>query len=174
MQSIFLLSVTTTAVISLFYCYLFVFGALVFVAEGSFSLVQWVGLLSSCRALISHCGGLSYCGAQAVGRSDSVVGARGLGCPMHVGSSWTRGHTFIPLIGRQILNHWITTEVPKGFWYACVTWSLGLVSILTFFLNSDPISHSLCLRFCFFSQQLWDIICMAYNWLIYSVQFSVF
>ena len=169
MHSIFLLSVASTVVILLFYCYLFVFSALVFVAEGGLSLVQWVGLLSSCRALTSHCGGLSYCGAQAVGCSDSVVGAQGLGCPMHVGSSWTRGNTCIPCIGRQILNHWITTEVPKGFWYARITWSLGLVSIFTFFLNSDPISHSLCLLFCFFSQQLWDIICMAYNSLIFSV-----
>ena len=32
--------------------------------------------------------------------------------PWHVESSWTRDQTCIPHIGRQILNHWTTSEVP--------------------------------------------------------------
>ena len=30
----------------------------------------------------------------------------------HMGSSWTRYQTHVPCIGRQILNHWTTREVP--------------------------------------------------------------
>ena len=34
----------------------------------------------------------------------------GLVAPQHVGSSWTRGRTHVPCIGRRILNHWATRE----------------------------------------------------------------
>ena len=33
----------------------------------------------------------------------------------YVGSSWTRDQTCVPCIGRQILNHWTTKEVPTMF-----------------------------------------------------------
>ena len=36
----------------------------------------------------------------------------GLVAPRHVGSSWTRAQTCAPCIGRQILNHCATREVP--------------------------------------------------------------
>ena len=36
----------------------------------------------------------------------------GLVAPRHVGSSWTRAQTCVPCIGRQILNHCTTREVP--------------------------------------------------------------
>ena len=36
----------------------------------------------------------------------------GLVAPRHVGSSRTRARTHIPCIGRWILNHWATREVP--------------------------------------------------------------
>ena len=36
-----------------------------------------------------------------------------LAVPRHVESSWTRDRTCVPCIGRWILNHWITREVPK-------------------------------------------------------------
>ena len=36
----------------------------------------------------------------------------GLVAPQHVGSSWTRARTYVPCIGRQILNHCATREVP--------------------------------------------------------------
>ena len=37
----------------------------------------------------------------------------GLLTPFHVGSSWTRDRTHVPCIGRWILNHWTTREVPS-------------------------------------------------------------
>ena len=36
----------------------------------------------------------------------------GLVAPRHVGSSWTSDRTRVPCIGRQILNHCATREVP--------------------------------------------------------------
>ena len=33
--------------------------------------------------------------------------------PWHVGSSWTREGTHVSCIGRWILNHWTTREVPS-------------------------------------------------------------
>ena len=30
-----------------------------------------------------------------------------------MGSSWTRGQTHVPCVGRHILNHWTTREVPS-------------------------------------------------------------
>ena len=38
----------------------------------------------------------------------------GLVAPRHVGSSGTRARTRVPCIGRQILNHCATREVPTG------------------------------------------------------------
>ena len=43
----------------------------------------------------------------------SVVLAMGFSCPQNVESSWTRDRTCVPCIGRQILCHWATREVPK-------------------------------------------------------------
>ena len=42
----------------------------------------------------------------------------GLVAPWHVGSSWTKNWTCVPCIGRWILNHCTTREVPpEFFWY---------------------------------------------------------
>ena len=38
-----------------------------------------------------------------------------LPAPRHVGSSWTRDRTRVPSIGRRILNHCTTREVPKSY-----------------------------------------------------------
>ena len=58
-----------------------------------------------------QCSGFSCCRAQALGRVGSVV-VPGLAAPQHVRSSWTQGLNPCPCIGRQILNHWATGEVP--------------------------------------------------------------
>ena len=48
-----------------------------------------------------------------VAAREVVVVVHGLGCPMHVGSSFPdQGSNPHPCIGRQILNHWTTREVP--------------------------------------------------------------
>ena len=50
----------------------------VFVAARGLSLVAASGATLHCSVQASHCGGFSYCGAQAVGTRASVVVARGL------------------------------------------------------------------------------------------------
>ena len=80
----------------------------------AFSSCSKQGLLSSCGARASHCGGFSCCGAQALGHVGSVVvGCTGLVALWHVKFSQTRGRTHVPCIGRRILNHWATTEVQR-------------------------------------------------------------
>ena len=80
-----------------------------------FSL-QWLLLL---RSTGSRCTGFSSCGmwAQQLQLMGSRVQAqqlwrRGLVAPRHVGSSRTRARTRVPCIGRWILNHCATREVP--------------------------------------------------------------
>ena len=67
---------------------------------------EW-GLLSSCVARASHCGehGLQAHGLQ-------YLQCLGLVAPWHVESSRIRDRTHVPCIGRQILMHCCTREVP--------------------------------------------------------------
>ena len=79
--------------------------------------------LHCCARAFSSCGewGLLFsCGARALGAWASVVVARGLSscgalglvALRHVGSPRTRARTRVPCIGRRILNHCTTREVP--------------------------------------------------------------
>ena len=83
------------------------------------------GLLSTCSARASRCGGFSCCRAWALGTQDSVAAAGGLGsCSSqalephtqwlwhtglvtlrHMEFSWTRDQTCVSCVGRQILYH---------------------------------------------------------------------
>ena len=72
------------------------------------------GLLLSrggCGARASRSTGFSCCGAQALGRMDSVVTAHGFSCSTACGIFQDRESNLCPLFGRQILNHWTTREV---------------------------------------------------------------
>ena len=99
----------------------FIFGCvLVFVSVGGLSLVAasggysslqctgfslwWLLLLQSTG---SRCTGFSSCDTQA-----QQLWLAGLLAPRHVGSSRTRARTRVPCIGKQILNHCTTREVP--------------------------------------------------------------
>ena len=84
-----------------------------------FSLVVACGFsLSSCGAWAPECVGSVVCGTRALSLrcAGSVVVARGLSCSVACGnlSSLTRDWTRVPCIGRQILYHWTTREVPRG------------------------------------------------------------
>ena len=50
--------------------------------------------------------------AHGLQSAGSVVWHTGLVAPQHVESSWTRDRTHFPCIGRRILNHCATREVP--------------------------------------------------------------
>ena len=81
-----------------------------------FSL-RWLLLLRSMGSRhtgFSSCGmGLSSCGSWALECRLSSCGSRGSVAPRHVGSSRTRARTRVPCIGRWILNHCATRQVPK-------------------------------------------------------------
>ena len=81
---------------------------------GGFSL-RWLLLL---RSMGSRRAGFSSCGARAsvvVAHGLQQLWRMGLFAPWHVGSSWTRDRTRVPCIGRRILNHCATREVPLLF-----------------------------------------------------------
>ena len=63
-----------------------------------------LGLLSSCGACASHCGGFS-CYATWTLLSLDIL--------WYVGSSQTRDQTQVPWIGRWIFNTWTTKEAPS-------------------------------------------------------------
>ena len=102
------------------YFFLFFWLRWVFVAARKLSLVAASGGYSSLR-----CAGLSLwwlllwwsTGYRHVGFSSCSMWAqqlwhKGLVTPQHVGSSQTRDRTCVPCIGRQILNHHATREIP--------------------------------------------------------------
>ena len=85
--------------------------------------LRWLLLLPSTG---SRRAGFSSCGtwAQQLWLPGSRAQAQqlwhtGLVAPQHVGSSRTRAQTRVPCIGRQILSHCTTREVPDHFPY---TW----------------------------------------------------
>ena len=69
------------------------------------------GLLSSCGEWASHRRGFFCCWAWAPGTWAQLLWHMGLVAGWHMESSWTRGRTRVPCIGRQVLNHWTTWEV---------------------------------------------------------------
>ena len=81
------------------------------------------GLLFSCDARASHCGGFSLqsMGSSVWGHQQlQLVGSRmcaqwlwhmGSAAPQHVESSWIRDWTHVPFINRWIPNHRTTREV---------------------------------------------------------------
>ena len=89
-----------------------------------FSSCSKQGLLSSCRSWASHYASFS-CGAWALGLAS--FSSCGEWAPGHMGSvvsSQTRVRTCVSCIGRQILNHWTTREVPFSLIF--YTWHLTL------------------------------------------------
>ena len=79
-------------------------------------LVVTHGLLSSCSVRDSHCGDFSCCRAQEASAVTHGLSNRGprawLPCGSWDPSSQVRDRTCAPYIGRRILNHWATGEVP--------------------------------------------------------------
>ena len=102
--------------------YLFIFGCVgsSLLCTG-FLQLRRKGATLRCGARASHCGGFFCCGARALVVWASIVVAHGLQqlwcmglvAPQHVGSSRTRAPTRVPCIGRRILNHCATSEVPQ-------------------------------------------------------------
>ena len=103
---------------------MFVSAALGLVAGRGLSLAVARG---HCSLAASHCSGFSRPGGV-------IAEAHGLSCPRHVGSSQIRDQTHVSCIGRQILNHWTTREVPNNEFLSLKVILRGSEKI------SDPVS----------------------------------
>ena len=81
-------------------------------ASGGYSSLQCTGFSLRWLLLLwstgSRCAGFSSCGTWA-----QQLWCVGLVALWHVGSFWTRAGTHVPCIGRWILNHCATREVPN-------------------------------------------------------------
>ena len=89
-------------------------------STGGYSLLQCTGFSLQWLLLFQSMGSrhtsFSSCGTRA-----QVLWLTGLVALQHVGSSQTRHRTRVPCIGRQILNHWATREVPGFFLSIIIT-----------------------------------------------------
>ena len=108
------------------FIYLFIFGCIgsSLLCTGFLQLWQ-AGATLRCSVRASHCSGFSCCGAWALGAQAQqlwLAGSRAqaqqlwgtsLVAPQDIGSSRTRAQTHVPCIGRRILNHCATREVPS-------------------------------------------------------------
>ena len=107
----------------LHWVFIAVSGLSLVVASRGYSSLQCVGFslrrLLLLRSMGSRRTGFSSCGTRA--QQLWLVGSKaqaqqlwhtGLVAPRHVGSSQSRARTCVPYIGRQILNHCATREVP--------------------------------------------------------------
>ena len=106
-----------------------------------FLQLRRVGATLHCGARASHCGGFSCCGAWALGTWAQQLWLTGLVAPRHVASSWTRARTHVPCIGRPILNHCATREVPKQQLLSLVLLPDELY-VITNFSHSPPFLQS--------------------------------
>ena len=103
-----------------FFLILFIYLFIIFGCVGSsplcegFLQLRRVGATLHRGARVSHCRGLSRCGAQAPDAQAQQLWLTGPVAPWHVGSSQTRARTRVPCIGRQILNHCATREAPQS------------------------------------------------------------
>ena len=86
-------------------------------------------------AWASHCGGFSCRNMRALELMGSELWSTGLADPKHTGSSWTRGWTCVPRIGRWILNHWTTREALLSFFYF-LSWTHKVLSYLRAFAHA--------------------------------------
>ena len=80
-------------------------------ASGGYSSLRCMGF-SLCWLLLLWSTGSRHTGFSSCGTRAQQLWCRGLVAPRHVGSSWTTARTCIPCIGRWILYHCTTREVP--------------------------------------------------------------
>ena len=94
-----------------------VLGLSLVVAIGGYSLLRCAGFSLRWLLLLWSMGsrrvGFSSCSTRVVEHRPQQLWRTGLVALQHVGSSRTRARTHVPCIGRRILNHCATKEVPQ-------------------------------------------------------------
>ena len=126
--------------------------------------MQRAGATLHCGAWASHCSGFSCCGAQALDVRASIVVVHGLksadlvvvacrlGCSAARGIFPDQGLICVPCIGRRILNHCATREVPtliSLFFFPRVNL---LISLLTLHHYWSIIVLQCCVSLCCITQ----------------------
>ena len=91
--------------------YTYTYDVCIYLILAALDLLCCEQAFSSCSAWASHHGTFSCCGAQALGHVGFSSCGPGLVVPQHVESSRTRDQTYVPCIGRQILNYWTTSKI---------------------------------------------------------------
>ena len=81
-------------------------GGFPWVAQAVLPHKVWVARALGCQDFSSF-------GSLALEHRLSSCGTKAFSCSMACGIFWTRDQTCIPHIGRRILNHWTTREVPR-------------------------------------------------------------
>ena len=94
-----------------FYLFTFWFSWVVLLLTGFLYYSEW-GLLSSCSAQVSYCGGFSHYTAWALGTWVLVAEAHGISCSTAHGIFPDQGSICVSCIGRWIFYHWATREAP--------------------------------------------------------------
>ena len=148
------------------FIYLFIFGCIgssllragfsLVVVNGGYSSLWCTGFslrwLLSLQSMGSRHTAFSSCGTWA--QQSWLAGSRaqaqqlwhtGLVAPRHVGSSGTRAQTHVPCIGRRILNHCTTRQVPAPL---SSTKYNALQSVYNIISQHLP-EHFFCFLFCF-------------------------
>ena len=110
-------------------------------ASGGYSSLRCTGFslwwLLLLRSTGSRRAGFSSCGSRA-----QQLWRTGLVAPQHVGSSQTRDRIHVPCIGRRILNHCASREVPLLLFYVLVFWPQGMWDLSS--PTRDP-THTRCI-----------------------------
>ena len=116
--NIFISKVIPSLLLKKYSFYLFVAALGLCCCTQAFSSCSMQGLLSAvvCRLTAGWFLLLQSTGSRA---QDQSLWHTGSIAPRHVRSSQTRGRTRVPCIGRRILNHWTTREVPIIFLNQC-------------------------------------------------------
>ena len=69
----------------------------------------------------AHCGGLSCCGAQALGHMGISSRGKWFSCSTARGIFLDQGWNLVPCIARPILHHWTTREAPTSGFISSLT-----------------------------------------------------
>ena len=91
----------------------------------------------------------------------------GLVSQRHVKSSWTRDWTYVPCIGRQILNHWTTREVLGTSLFIATSLEMGNISDVLGLLSSleKPAKKFLL----YMSSKIWNNFSWTNCWLFHTL-----
>ena len=120
---------------------------------GLFRFRVWTTTRMFCGPQASHCSGFSCWGARPVVCVDLVIGSHGFSCPAACGIFPDQGSNPCPCLGRWILKHRATREVPTPILYTNKLrhrWAeslshvtqMGADRIQLLFVQPDPLSES--------------------------------